>query len=409
MSPKVERKSQKIHFTQRTIAALPVPTGKRATYYDSQVAGLCIQLQPGSRHRAFAWYRKVAGRPTWRGIGDFPDLNVEQARTKAQEWNAQIGKWKADGCEGPSPLDRPRGEPTFGALLDDYIQRHLRQHAKRPEAAETNAKYLFKKYVDEWRERKLSMIRRSDVLDLQMRIAESVGQITSNRIMQLLRAMLNFAITAEVWSGDNPCSRVKLFHEEKRTRFVQPEEMPKLFRAMKKEPNRDLVDFVNLALWTGARRGDLLSARWEDIRTDDNCWRIPDPKNRTPYTVALTPEAVAIFKRRSRSNGSPWVFPSRGKTGHVVDLKGAWKRLIKRAGITDLRQHDLRRTLGSWQAAQGASLQIIGKSLGHTSTAATAIYSQLNLDPVRASVGGATRAMLAASKRKPKLLAVRNE
>lgn len=99
---------------------------------------------------------------------------------------------------------------------------------------------------------------------------------------------------------------------------------------------------------------------------------------------------------------SPWVFPSRGSTGHLVDLKVAWKKLLKRAGLegSDLRQHDLRRTLGSWQAAAGSSLPIIGKSLGHKSLDATEVYSQLDLAPVRESMMRARRAMLSAARRR---------
>jgi integrase len=90
------------------------------------------------------------------------------------------------------------------------------------------------------------------------------------------------------------------------------------------------------------------------------------------------------------------VFPGRGKTGHLVEPKTAWARILKRAGLQNLRLHDLRRTLGSWQAATGASLPIIGKSLGHKSLAATQVYARLNLDPVRAAVNTATDAMLLA-------------
>jgi integrase len=90
------------------------------------------------------------------------------------------------------------------------------------------------------------------------------------------------------------------------------------------------------------------------------------------------------------------VFPGRGRSGHVMEPKSAWKRILKRAELADLRLHDLRRTLGSWQAATGASLPIIGKSLGHNSLQATKIYAQLDLDPVRAAVTQATDAMLLA-------------
>ena len=76
-----------------------------------------------------------------------------------------------------------------------------------------------------------------------------------------------------------------------------------------------------------------------------------------------------------------------------------WKLAVENLGhasFQDLRIHDLRRTLGSWQAADGASLSIIGKTLGHKNVSTTAIYARLNLDPVRQSVNAATKAMLAA-------------
>lgn len=94
-----------------------------------------------------------------------------------------------------------------------------------------------------------------------------------------------------------------------------------------------------------------------------------------------------------------WVFPGTGKTGHLVTPRKAWLEVLEAAGLDeDLRIHDLRRTLGSWQARAGASLQVIGKSLGHKSQQATAIYSRLDLDPVRASVEGAVRDLMEAGK-----------
>jgi integrase len=94
------------------------------------------------------------------------------------------------------------------------------------------------------------------------------------------------------------------------------------------------------------------------------------------------------------------VFPSRGKTEHLTTLKKSWGRLRRQVGCPDLRIHDLRHTLGSWQAGLGTSLLIISKSLGHTNTGTTEIYANLNLDPIRASVAGAVKAMLGTRPRK---------
>ena len=115
-------------------------------------------------------------------------------------------------------------------------------------------------------------------------------------------------------------------------------------------------------------------------------------------TAYISDPALEILKRRQQmTSGSPYVFASHGRTGHLTEPKIAWARLCERAELKDLRIHDLRRTYGSWQAMSGASLQVIGKSLGHTSVAATQVYSRLkDIEPVKQSVDLATERMLAA-------------
>jgi integrase len=110
-------------------------------------------------------------------------------------------------------------------------------------------------------------------------------------------------------------------------------------------------------------------------------------------------QAIEILNDRRAKTNSEWVFPSDGSaSGHLADPKKAWQRILARAEIKDLRIHDLRRSLGSWQASTGASGYVIGKSLGHKSQQATQIYARLNLDPVRESVERATQAMMAAGR-----------
>ncbi len=141
--------------------------------------------------------------------------------------------------------------------------------------------------------------------------------------------------------------------------------------------------------------------RWEDVNLDGACWRIPHTKNDEPLLVHLPDKAVEILRRRqSEADGSPWVFATWSKSGHLEEPKTAWKRIIKRAGLTDIRIHDLRRTLGSWQALAGVSLPIIGASLGHKSLKATQVYARLTRTPIVDAVNGATTAMLAAAQPK---------
>ena len=98
--------------------------------------------------------------------------------------------------------------------------------------------------------------------------------------------------------------------------------------------------------------------------------------------------------RRKAASRSDFVFPGRGVTGHLVEPKNCWARILKRAELSDLRLHDLRRSLGSWMAAGGTSLQVVARSLGHQSSSATEVYLRLQLDSVRTAVDTAVKAML---------------
>ena len=160
-----------------------------------------------------------------------------------------------------------------------------------------------------------------------------------------------------------------------------------------------LQHFFLLLLLTGARRSNVQAMRWDEIDFTTALWRIAgaDAKAGVPIVVPLTVAAVGVLRARHEANGtSPWVFPSRGKEGHIVEPKSAWKRIVTRAKLVDVRPHDLRRSLGSWMAITGAGLPVVGKMLGHSQPVTTAIYARLSVDPVRAAAEAATSAMLAA-------------
>ncbi len=173
--------------------------------------------------------------------------------------------------------------------------------------------------------------------------------------------------------------------------------MPKFYAAVAEEPNETIRDYSLVELLTGARRSNVLSMEWEEISFERREWFIPATKNGDSQIVTLHEEAIAILQRRKPESNSPFVFPGEGKTGHLVEPKKGWKRILNSSGIKNLKMHDLRRTLGSWQAKTGASMVIIGKSLNHKSVQSTAIYARLDLDPVRESVDIAADAILTAA------------
>lgn len=379
----------RINFTKRALENLPpAQEGMRVTYHDYATPGLQLRVTPAGQ-KAFYVRRRIDGRPERVKLGTFPQMTVEQARKLASEINGAVAK-------GHNPAEVKRAvkqEPTFGDMFEHFIE-HKRNRAGQPLSARTIVEY--RKIIDTHAatliNERLSRITPERLRAIHKKVA-SPSQ--SNKVKAIVSAVFNHTKQEGIADLPNPATALKSKLIQSRERFLQPSELPQFFAAVAES---SLADFFLVSILTGARRSNVQTMRWQDINTGEATWRIPMTKNGMPQTVPLPPEAVEILERRKTEavHGEAFVFPGPGRTGHLADPSKAWRALRKKAGIENLRIHDLRRTLGSWQARQGASLAIIGKSLGHKTHQATAIYARLDLDPVRQSVESATAAMFEA-------------
>ncbi len=392
----------KINFTKEALLAMPAPNaGKRAVYLDAKTTGLQIRVTDTGA-KTFSVYRRIkGGKPERITLGRFPAMTIEQARKQAARINAEIE-------EGSNPAQVKRAhreEMTFAELFKEYGERH--GNKKRSWKTDQS---LYANHLQSIAPHKLTKVTR-EMISRILSDLDKAGKAgaTVNNIRALISSVFSRAIEWG-YASNNPVSGIKTRSKVKRDRFLQADELPRFFKALAEEPNETLRDYILLALLTGARRANLLAMRWKEISLKESVWRIPDTKNGTPQNVTLSPEAAAILKARQEAaeEGAEFVFPGIGESGHIEEPKKGVIRVMERAGIPYGRDnpdgvtlHDLRRTLGSWQAKTGASLAIIGKSLNHKSQQATAIYARLDLDPVRQSVNTATAAMLEAGGLKP--------
>ncbi|MGD0767496.1 MAG: site-specific integrase [Tepidisphaeraceae bacterium] len=381
---------RKIKFTVKALAAImpPADPAGRLWVYDSEKRGLAMLVTVNDA-RSFYLNRRIHGKPSRVRLGG-KEMTIEQARAEVDRLNGEI-------VGGVDPAERRRQERKAGTLAElwtSYRDEHLKTRCSAQTLRCDENRY--QTCLDAWKSRRVVSITEGDVRGLHAKLGADRGHVTANRVVQLLRRMFNWARLP------NPAEKkaVDMFRETSRERFVQPDEFPKLFKALDDEQTSPLMrDFVYLALWTGARRSSVASMRDEEINLAAATWTIPAPKskNAKAITIPLAPPALEIIKRRI-GDPSGFMLPSSSKSGHLENPKHTWQKVLERAGLKDITIHDLRRTLGSWQAGLGASLPIIGRSLGHRDPAATAIYSRVNLDPVRQSVNAATAAMLATAK-----------
>lgn len=391
---------QATHFLfgkERLEAVPPADPGKRATYHDTKTKGLQLRVTPAGV-KTFCVFRRIkGGQPERVTLGKFPAMTVEQARQAATAVIATIE------C-GANPAQAKRAhkaELTVDDLFKEFGERHGGKKASWNDDQQRYRDFLQKPLG----KMKLTAVTRKEVAQA-LSAAENRGKsIATVRNIRALASVM-FAKAVE-WGHieSNPASGVKVSGAKvTRDRFLQAGELPAFFAALGEETSQNMRDFILMALLTGARRANVCAMHWRDIDLSAGLWRIPVTKNGTPQNVTLSPEAVTILEGRNAATKGGYVFPSDSDSGHIEDPKKAVQRVMKRAGIPYGRKvengvtlHDLRRTLGSWQARTGASLAIIGKSLNHKSQQATAIYARLDLDPVRQSVNTATSAMLEAA------------
>ena len=376
--------SEKINFTKSVIEKLPIPKKGLSYYKDSKEKGLSLYITTNSVITFFV-RKRIGGKDERIIIGNFPEISLENARKQALIIKSEA----AQGINPNQQKNNLKQETTFGDLFAEYMERYSKKNKRSWKYDERE----INKFLPHWFKRKISTINNQEIRLLHEKIGRENGLYQANRLLERIRAIYNKAIEWG-YKGDNPTKNIKKFKEQSRDRFIQPDELPRFFQAIEEEPNETAQDYIYISIYTGARKANVLAMRWDEINFTSQEWRIPKTKNGEALTLPLIKEALDILKKRKKeieklelqAFQKEWIFPSlASKSGHLEEPKKAWKRILEKANIKDLRIHDIRRTLGSYQAITGASLPIIGKSLGHKSGQATQIYSRMNLDPVRQS------------------------
>ena len=382
---------QQFTFTKASVDRLKLPQNGRVEYQDAENADLRLRVS-ASGNKTFSVLKRVSGRLERVTICKAWEMSLDDIRKKAVTVTTAFIQ-----NDNPAEAKRVlRAEYTLAEMFDEYLVRHCETKGiKTVDAMREN----FRRYLGQWSGRKLSKLTHDEVAKHHGNLGREIGHHTANRTVELLSAVYNKAIAWGIYGKANPAAGIEKFSLQSRERFLHSDELPKFFEALADEPSQTMRDFFLLSLLTGARQSNVLAMRWENISIARAEWFIPETKNGDPQTVTLSPEALEVLRNRQSGDMTGWVFPSdrESKTGHLQNPKKAWRKLLDRAGIADLRMHDLRRTLGSWQVRTGASLSIIGKSLNHKNTATTAIYARLDTDPVRQSVNTATAAMMEAA------------
>lgn len=338
------------------------------------VPGFGVRVQ-GHRKVFILRYRTIRGRQRYLTIGQYGVYTLDQARDKARKYLVQI----SEGGDPAGDLQAQRSAGSVADLCDKWLQLYSKPHRKSWSEDQRRLKSRVKPRLGRLA---AADVKVADVAALHVDIGNKEGKsVEANRVLELIRTIWNWGIQQGLLPRDteNPAKGIKRFKERSRERFVTREELPALATSIGKYPNIYVQGAIWMLLLTGLRKNELLSARWDQVDINRRTLRIPDSKGGEPIEAPLSEPALVVLRLLPPIEGNPYIFPGGKRGSHLKGLR-QFKEIADKAGLGDIRPHDLRRTLGSWMAEDGASLALIAKALHHRDLSSTQVYARLQED-----------------------------
>lgn len=374
------------------------PGGKhQCVYWDEALEGFGVRVYPTGRRTYVCSYR-VRRRKRLATLGRADVLTLDQARKKAIVYLGKV----ASNEDPQDSVDQARALKRVDELCDEFIENHSKKKKKTWKADKST---LDRHVRPKLGSRLAVSIGSADVEPIHSLVGTE-HPYAANRMLEVVRKMFNWGKVAGLVPKDHssPVAGIVRFRERKRKRFVTPVEMPRFIQALEEEES----DYARHGLWllllTGLRSKELRHAKWEEIDWDMGTLSIGLTKNGEPLLAPLSDAAIDRLKTIPRTAGNPYIICGQKFGRPLSGLGAALRRVLKRAGLENIRIHDLRRTVGSWLAQSGASLHLIGDVLNHKDPKTTAGYAYFMTQQRReALTGHASRVFASAGPnvRKP--------
>lgn len=407
------------NFTVRKLDSLPLPEkGKRKIYYDDEVKGLALRItELGTK--TFLTIKRVSGKKVFTTLGHYPAMTIGQARVKARSTLNMIS-------EGVNPnLHKSSGSEkltiTLQKVFDDYIRS---RGTNLQESTIKGYKSIVKSYLLDWANKPISEITRDMVEQRHRNITYGIGGYVespsrANTCMRVIRALFNYAMgqyedsKGEPIFHHNPVARIshnKAWNRESvRQGIVKNYDLKKWYEGVmtlpehdknKKKSNssevaRDLFIFI---LFSGLRRTEALTLKWEDIDFKYDSFTIEDTKNHEAHSLPLTSVLLEVLDRRKSDTDNPYVFEGDKPNSHLTPPKKQIEKARELAGV-HFTCHDLRRTFETTAESLSLPPYTLKKLINHKdSRDVTGRYIIIQMERLREPMKQITNELLSHMK-----------
>jgi integrase len=369
----------RVHLCPVFVKSATCPGGvKKVDFFDSAQRGFMLEVRRSGGKTYYQRYTDERGRERQFKIGPADVLSLSAARRKARTV-------AAEALIGTDPQDRRaemRTIPTLGELVRDRYLPHVKSYKRSWCTDETMLRVhilpvLGAQYVD--------LIRAEPIAALVERMRDQgYATGTTNRVVIVLRHIFNLAKKWRVPGGtENPTTGINLAPDVNRERFLSIDEAQRLIASIEHDENQVAAKAIMLLLLTGARRNEITHARWEYLDWEKQTLLVPVSKSGKPRSIALNAAAIELLRSIFRDSRSSFILPSPVTGQPSASLFFPWQRIRKRAGLPDLRLHDLRHSFASFLVNNGVSLYVVQGLLGHANTRYTQRYAHLTADTLR--------------------------
>lgn len=363
------------HITAASVAKLAPGDVLR----DNELKGFGVRRRSGAA--SYFLQTRIRGRLRWITIGTHGSpWSPAAARKEAMRLLAEV----KNGADPGTAKMSARSAPTFAEAAERFMATHGQK--LKPRTREEYQRLIDKTLVPVFGRRLLIDIETAEIDTFHARLAATPRK--ANFALAVLSKLMTWAEDHGLRPPvSNPCAGVKKFKERRRQRFLSPEEIRRLGDVLDTLDSAGLepppvTAAIRLLLLTGCRLNEVLTLQWQHVDLGRSLLHLPDSKT-GPKVVYLNDHAKAVLMKLERFPDNAHVIVGSRSGGHLVNLQKPWRRIRSEAGLPEVRLHDLRHSFASVAAANGASLLLIGKLLGHSQPQTTARYAHLVNDPVR--------------------------
>jgi integrase len=344
-------------------------------YFDLEQRGFMLEVRCSGGKTFYQRYTDLRGRERQFKIGPADVLGLSAARKKGKSISAQA----LVGSDPQARRDELRATPTLGELVRDRYLPHVQSYKRSWKTDETVLRVhilpvLGSVYVDQVRSEPIAAL-------VQRMRDQGYATGTTNRVVIVLRHIFNLARKWRIPGvTENATAGIVLAPDVNRERFLSIEEAQRLIASIEQDENEVARKAIMLLLLTGVRRNEVTHARWEHVDWERRTLLVPLSKSGKPRSIALNASALALLRSILQSDRSPYVFPAPTTDRPSPSLYFPWQRIRVRAGLPDLRLHDLRHSFASFLVNSGVSLYVVQGLLGHAHTRYTQRYAHLTPD-----------------------------